>query len=286
MKTWRKFLILVDLIGIFALLGAPCGDGDSAGDANGVGDGLTSVTDGLDAHAVEEDYLVDASDFAGKTAVDWANAKKVRVEMNEFSFISDNLTFETGVPYILELVNTGAVKHESTSEEFFASVAWRKVKSPESEVKVPYCTEIEVFAGKSVELYFVSIVPTSVDSFELVCEIDEHLETGMFGTVTVTGDSITDPAPVYVPLGLYPGQPHDFAESRWTSRSGAQTSGTRERPASGFDQGRCTNQRRVLGTLPSVAKANCLITNGPWNIPPYRGIFFSTHSSSSSAVSK
>lgn len=192
MKAWRKFMIFVVLVGVFALLGAACGDDESAD--------VTSTSDGLDAHAVEGAYLVNASDFAGKSAADWDNAKKVRVEMNEFTFTPKDLTFETGVPYILELVNTGDVKHEFTSEEFFASVAWRKAESPESEVKVPYFTEIEVFAGKSVELYFVPIVPTPDNPYALVCEIEGHLEAGMIGTVRVTGEPITDPAPVYAPF--------------------------------------------------------------------------------------
>jgi uncharacterized cupredoxin-like copper-binding protein len=192
MKAWRKFMILVALLGVVALLGAACGDDESSD--------IASTSDGLDAHAVEGAYLVNASDFAGKRAADWDNAKKVRVEMNEFAFIPNDLTFETGVPCILELVNTGDVKHEFTAEDFFASVAWRKAESAESEVKVPYFTEIEVFAGKSVELYFVPIVPTPDNPHALVCEIEGHLEAGIMGTVRVIGDPITDPAPVYAPF--------------------------------------------------------------------------------------
>ena len=185
-------------------MGAACGDGDSA-DNGGPGDsGNVNAAGGLDANAVEGAYLVNASDFAGKAAADWANAKKGRVEMNEFNFVPDSLTFETRVPYILELVNTGNVKLEFPAEEFFAAVAWRKAESPESEVKVPFFTEIEVFAGKSVELYFVPIVPTAANPYDLVCEIAGHLEAGMFGDVTVIGDPITDPAPVYAPFASGP----------------------------------------------------------------------------------
>ena len=189
MKAWKRFLMLFGLIAVVALLGAACGDGDSVDSSDTV--------DELDAHAVEGAYLVNAGDFAGKAAADWANAKHVKIEMNEFNFVPNDLTFETGMPYIVELVNNGDVKHEFTAEEFFASVAWRKAESAESEVKVPYFTEIEVFAGKSVELYFVPIVP---GEFGLVCEIEGHLEAGMLGTITVTGDAITDPAPVYAPF--------------------------------------------------------------------------------------
>ena len=156
---------------------------------------------GLDANSVEGMYLVNASDFAGKAAADWDNARVVRVEMDEFSFQPNNLTFEAGVPYKVELVNIGAEKHEFTAEKFFASVAWRKAETPESEVKAPFFTEIEVFAGKQVDLYFVPIVP---GLFDLVCEIPGHFEAGMLGTVTVTGEAPTDPAPVYAPFAAGP----------------------------------------------------------------------------------
>lgn len=206
MKTWKRYLIFIALVGVVTLLGAACGDGDSADDTHVEDAGHTHAADELDAHGVEGAYLVNASDFAGKAAADWANAKKVRVEMNEFNFVPNNLTFETGVPYIVELANTGNVKHEFTAGHFFASVAWRKAESAETEVKVPFFTEIEVFAGKSVELYFVPIVP---GEYGLVCEIEGHLEAGMLGTVTVTGDVPTEPAPVYVP----------FADGPWVDNS-------------------------------------------------------------------
>ncbi len=192
MNVWRKYLLFIALVGLVALLGTACGDDASAAKSEPGG--------AFDARAVEGAYLVNASDFAGKGAADWANAKHVSVEMNEFSFVPNSLTFETGVPYILELVNTGHVKHEFTAEEFFASVAWRKAESAESEVKLPFFTEIEVFAGKSVEPYFVPILPTAAAPFGLVCEIEGHLEAGMVGTINVTGDPVTEPAPIFAPF--------------------------------------------------------------------------------------
>jgi uncharacterized cupredoxin-like copper-binding protein len=146
-------------------------------------------------------YVANASDFASKQAADWSTAKTVRVELGEFYFKPDNLTFESGKPYKIELVNVGAVKHEFTAEDFFASVAWRKAESAESEVKAPYFTEIEVFAGMQVDLYFVPVTP---GTYNLVCEIEGHLEAGMFGTVTVTGSAPTSPSPLYAKISEGP----------------------------------------------------------------------------------
>jgi uncharacterized cupredoxin-like copper-binding protein len=42
---------------------------------------------------------------------------------------------------------------------------------------------VEVFAGKTVELY---LIPTKAGMYKLVCEIEGHFEAGMFGTIMVT----------------------------------------------------------------------------------------------------
>ena len=157
------------------------------------------------AGQAEETYVANASDYASKAATDWSKAETVRVELGEFYFKSDNLTFKTGKPYKVELVNVGDQKHEFTAGRFFASVAWRKAESSESEVKVPFFTEIEVFAGKQVDLYFVPVTP---GTYELVCEIEGHLEAGMHGTITVTGSTPTDPAPVYESIASGPWVPN------------------------------------------------------------------------------
>ena len=97
-----------------------------------------------EGHAGEV-YVVKRQRLAGKETADWDNAEVVRVEMSEFAHPS-NLTFEAGKPYILQLVNVGAVEHEFVAEGFFSSVAWRKrTETGQSEVKAPFFTEVEVF---------------------------------------------------------------------------------------------------------------------------------------------
>lgn len=136
-----------------------------------------------------EQYVANAADFV--EAADWDAAETVTIDLSEFAFTPDQITLEAGQPYILELVNVGDVKHEFTAEDFFRTVATRKAETAESEVKVPFFTEIEVFAGRSAELFLIPLIP---GTYDLVCEIEGHFEAGMFGTITVTGATPTSPA--------------------------------------------------------------------------------------------
>lgn len=139
----------------------------------------------------EEEYVENAADFV--EAADWEAMVVVTVELNEFSFTPGDLTFEAGQPYELKLRNVGQEKHYFTAHEFYRSIATRKAESVQSEVKVPFFTALEIYPGEEIELYFIPILP---GSFELFCEIEGHADAGMLGTITVTGEVPTSPAPV------------------------------------------------------------------------------------------
>lgn len=138
-----------------------------------------------------EEYVANAVELV--EAADWEAMQEVTVELSEFSFTPNELTFEAGVPYELKLRNVGQEKHYFTAHEFYRSVATRKAETEQSEVKVPYFTAIEVYPGQEVEFYFIPVLP---GSFELLCEIEGHADAGMRGTITVTGEAPTAPAPV------------------------------------------------------------------------------------------
>ena len=107
------------------------------------------------------------------------------------SFTPKDITLEAGQPYVLEIVNVGTEKHEFTAEDFMRTVATRKAETAESEVKVPFFTEIEVFEGKTAELFLIPLIP---GTYDIVCEIHHgHFEKGMFGTITVTGQTPASP---------------------------------------------------------------------------------------------
>ena len=136
-----------------------------------------------------EQYVANAADFVD--AANWDTKKTVTIELAEMSFTPKDVTLEAGQPYVLEVVNTGTVKHEFTAEDFMRTVATRKAETAETEVKVPFFTEIEVFAGKKAELFLIPLIP---GTYKLVCEIEGHYEAGMFGTITVTGATPASPA--------------------------------------------------------------------------------------------
>jgi uncharacterized cupredoxin-like copper-binding protein len=136
-----------------------------------------------------EQYVANSADFV--KAADWDAKKTITIELAEMSFTPKDITLEAGQPYVLEIVNKGTEKHEFTAEEFMRTVATRKAETAESEVKVPFFTEIEVFAGKTAELFLIPLIP---GTYELVCEIEGHFEKGMFGTITVTGQTPASPA--------------------------------------------------------------------------------------------
>ncbi len=136
-----------------------------------------------------EQYVANAADFV--EAADWDTKKTLTIELTEFAFTPKDITLEAGQPYVLEVVNKGTVKHEFTAEDFFRTVATRKAETAESEVKVPFFAEIEVFAGKKAEIFLIPLIP---GTYDLVCEIEGHFEAGMFGTITVTGQTPASPA--------------------------------------------------------------------------------------------
>ncbi len=135
--------------------------------------------------------MANAADFV--STADWDSMQTVRVEMAEFTFTPEPLTFEAGKPYKLEIVNVGMEKHYFTAEEFYRSVAFRKAQTSEGEFKAPYFKAVEVFPGDQVDLYFVPVIPGTYDS---ICTIAGHEEAGMYGHIAVTGETPTSPAPV------------------------------------------------------------------------------------------
>jgi len=169
-----------------ALVLAACSGPDS--NAGSAPPASSAAPPASEAPAAEQ-YVANASDFVD--AADWDASTTVTIELTEFAFTPNEITLEAGQPYILEVLNAGTVKHEFTAGDFFRTVATRKAETAESEVKVPFFTEIEVFAGKSVEIFLIPLIP---GTYDLVCEIEGHYEAGMFGTITVTGETPTSPA--------------------------------------------------------------------------------------------
>ena len=170
---------------VVALVLAACTGGGSGGTSAPTA--ASAAPPATQAPAAEQ-YVANVADFV--KAADWDTKKTVTIELAEMSFTPKDITLEAGQPYVLEVVNKGTVKHEFTAEDFMRTVATRKAETTESEVKVPFFTEIEVFAGKKAELFLIPLIP---GTYTLLCEIEGHLEAGMFGTITVTGTPPVSP---------------------------------------------------------------------------------------------
>ena len=82
-----------------------------------------------------------------------------------------------------EIKNEGTTKHYFTASEFFKAIATRKIQSnADGEIKAPYFTAIEVFSGRSLDLYFVAV---KKGSYDLLCTIEGHANNGMVGQIRI-----------------------------------------------------------------------------------------------------
>ena len=117
-----------------------------------------------------------------KTA-DWSQMETITVSLDEYSYSPATLVFTKGTPYKLEIKNVGRLKHYFTAGEFFKAIATRKVQSnADGEIKAPYFLALEVFPGRSLDLYFV---PVSNGTYALKCTMEGHAAQGMTGTIEI-----------------------------------------------------------------------------------------------------
>ena len=127
------------------------------------------------------DYVTDAPQRV--KAADWSKMQTVRTSLKDYSFTPSQLVLRQGVPYKLQIVNEGTVKHYFTAPEFFKAIATRKVQSnADGEIKAPYFLALEVFPGRSLDLYFV---PVKKGTYHLLCTIKGHAEQGMTGSIVI-----------------------------------------------------------------------------------------------------
>lgn len=195
-RATRRGLRRLTVVGatLAVLVTGACGSTETAKPSAG---GATSAAPAAAPAVFADDaFLENKGEFIDAAADTWdATAKTVTVELGEMFFKPKDLVLEAGKPYVIKMVNNGKVKHEFTASKFFRSAAIRKIETDASEVKAPFFTEIEVLAGKTIELF---VIPVTPGSFETLCEIPGHREAGMVGTITVTG---TKPATPVEKLG-------------------------------------------------------------------------------------
>lgn len=119
---------------------------------------------------------------AALARADWSKAETVTLTMTEHAFSPLRITFREGLPSRLVLRNAGSEPHYFVAEEFFRTVATRKIQGSDGEVKAPYLTAVEVYPRKTLEWF---LVPLKTGTFDVVCTIPGHAEQGMKGKIEV-----------------------------------------------------------------------------------------------------
>lgn len=140
-------------------------------------------------------WISNSGDF--KEAANWDTAETVTVDLGAGVITPSNLELVAGQPYVIEISNSDSVEHGLSALDFLRASAVRKVESPSAEIKVTLFKEIYVLPGKMMELFVVPVIP-GVTAMEGLT--DGVPVAGMTGTISVTGDAPTTPAPVIDPF--------------------------------------------------------------------------------------
>jgi len=130
--------------------------------------------------ALPAGYVPDAA--AKVAAADWSAARSVEVDLSEFEFAPNSLTFDRSQPYRLVLRNDGSFTHTFTSKGFFQAIAAQKLVSATGVQTLPYIEQIEVPAGGSKELDFVA---ERAGRYPLECSVFMHAAFGMTGEIVI-----------------------------------------------------------------------------------------------------
>lgn len=130
--------------------------------------------------APTDGYPADAAKIAG--GVDWSAAEELAVELSEFKFAPDILSFRTGRPYALTLVNSGALPHTFAAGEFFRAIAVKSLLFEDGEAGFPKLESISLAVDESKTLFFVPVTP---GSYELICTEPLHATFGMVGQIHI-----------------------------------------------------------------------------------------------------
>jgi uncharacterized cupredoxin-like copper-binding protein len=113
--------------------------------------------------------------MAATPAVDWSQPQIVRVEMTDYRFVPDHVTFRHGVTYRLHLANTGKDLHEFTAPAFFAEAV---VRDPSKLANGGQ--EVVVQPGEVAD---IDLVPQRPGKYDLSCA--DHDWDGMVGSIEV-----------------------------------------------------------------------------------------------------
>lgn len=107
--------------------------------------------------------------------MDWSKPQTVRLELVDYRFIPDRLTFRHGVTYHLHLENHGKDLHEFTAPEFFAEAIVREPRKLANGGQ-----ELVVQPGETAD---IDLMPQRPGMYDLRCA--DHDWDGMVGSIAV-----------------------------------------------------------------------------------------------------
>jgi uncharacterized cupredoxin-like copper-binding protein len=108
-------------------------------------------------------------------AVDWPKPEIVLVELVDYRFVPDHLTFRHGVTYRWHLENTGKELHEFTAPKFFAEALVRDPRTLANGGQ-----EVVVHPGETAD---IDLLPQRPGHDDLACA--DHDWDGMVGSIEV-----------------------------------------------------------------------------------------------------
>ena len=111
--------------------------------------------------------------------MEWSGAKTVEIDLDEFHFAPDSLTFEAGSPYRVMFRNTGTGAHNFTSSDFFSAVLLRP-DTPGTSAALSGQIELAPGASSAVEL-----VPVAPGLYSFRCTHGMHELFGMSGEAEI-----------------------------------------------------------------------------------------------------
>lgn len=114
--------------------------------------------------------------------IPWARLRPIMVDLSEYAFKPDTLTFDSGVPYRLVLHNAGGSRHTFVSEDFFKAIAVRRLIDGKKTHDYPFIQTVELEPGATKELQFL---PMRRGTYPLHCSVTLHESFGMKGKITV-----------------------------------------------------------------------------------------------------
>lgn len=108
-----------------------------------------------------------------------APAKKLNVELNDFMITLNQFTVQAGSEVTIRVANRGTVEHDFNIMKFGSDIG----DMFDEEDRVNVLWKMDVQPGETKSATFT--VPEEVGTYQVVCAMPGHVQSGMIGTLEV-----------------------------------------------------------------------------------------------------